>query len=572
MEKRTFQIEVGNIRDADQRTVEAVLSTSHPVQRWDGLEVLSHEAEAIDLSRAPLPLITGHNERSLPVGVVEDLRIEGEKLKGVLRISKSQDRIWGDIQDKIIQNLSIGYFVKKKQRTAKGFLITRWQPYECSLVAAGADPAAGIGRSFTTRKGNTTMDLNDILKAKKRAVDELSELAQTENLDDAAQQRMSDLQTEIRSLDIRIEGLETAQRAKDDLNKHDAFKPKLDDKQDRNLIKFEGGPAEDRSFKGMFGDIQTDQAEIEKFQRAMIEGLPSAGGYSVPEPLAAKWLDESLPNEIIRSRATVWPMTSASRKVPGWDISDQSSGKYFGGFAMEFLAEEGTGTAQTGKLRMIELSAQKGAIFVDISNELREDGESFESQLEMAMKKSISLGMDHYFLRGTGAGQPLGVLEDPALISISAEVGQAADSIAYKNLAKMFARHYAPQRAVWITNASTLPQLLTLTIEIGTAGGHIKILNENNGSFSILGRPVLFSQSMPVLGDANDIVFADLSQYAIGLRKDLRLERSNIPGWTQDLMSYRAITRFDGQGTWNTYITPRNGDTLSWVVGLAERA
>jgi HK97 family phage major capsid protein len=180
--------------------------------------------------------------------------------------------------------------------------------------------------------------------------------------------------------------------------------------------------------------------------------------------------------------------------------------------------------------------------------------------------------MDHHFLRGSGAGQPLGALSDPAIISVPKESGQTADTIQYENLAKMFARHYAPQRAVWVTNSSTLPSLLTLSIAVGTAGSHVKVLNESNGKFSILGRPVLFSPSMPVLGDVNDIIFADFSQYAIGLRRNLRLEKSNIPGWTQDLMSYRVLVRFDGMGTWNEAITPRNGNSLSWIVGLAERA
>ena len=151
-----------------------------------------HEPDAVDLSRAPLPLISSHDNRSLPVGIVEGLKVIGGKLKGLLRISKSQDQIWTDIQDGILRNLSVGYFVKSRKRTATGFLVTKWQPYECSLVAAGADPGAGIGRSivFThIRKENGTMDLNDILKAKKRAVDELTELAMTENLDEAATER-----------------------------------------------------------------------------------------------------------------------------------------------------------------------------------------------------------------------------------------------------------------------------------------------------------------------------------------------------------------------------------------------
>jgi len=576
MEKRTFQIEVGSIRDADQRTVEATLSTTYPVRRYDGEEVLSHDPDAIDLTRAPLPLISAHNERSLPVGIVESLQVIGGKLRGLLRISKSQDRIWGDIQDGILRNLSIGYFIKEKKRTAKGYLVTKWQPYECSLVAAGADPAAGIGRSITTiiKKEKTTMDYNDILKAKKRAVDELTELAMTENLDDAATARFDELKGEIRTLDGRIEAIELAKAGKEDLAKRSGtFKPELEKKQDRT-IRFEGGPAADRSYKGMFGEVQRDDAELEKFKRVMVEGTGTAGGMSVPDPLAAQWLDESLQNEIIRPRATVWPMTSSTRTVPGWDGKDQSGGLLYGGFAMEFLAENAEGTAQDGKLRSITFKAHKGAIFCNISNELREDGQGFESQLEMAMKKSISLGLDYHFINGTGAGMPQGILQNPAKIEVAKESGQSADTVIFENAVNMFARMYPAGRskAVWLANETTIPQLLTMSIAIGTGGSRVEVFKESNGQFTLLGRPLIFTPNLPVLGDAGDLVFVDLSQYAIGLRKDLRLEKSNIPGWTNDLMSYRVIVRVDGMGTWNTYISPRNGDSLSWCVTLAERA
>jgi len=576
MEKRSFKIEVGNIRSQEKRTVSATLSTEHPVKRWDGEEVLSHTAGAVDLSRAPLPLITGHDEKRLPVGIVENLKIVGGKLKGILRISESQDQIWGDIKAGILRNLSIGYLVKNRKRTAKGFLVTNWLPYECSLVAAGADPMAGINRSI--RKENKKMDRNDVLKAKKRALDELTELAMTENLDEAAETRFGELKAELRSLDTRLEMMEAVRDGEADLKNRKPFSPELDDrKQDRSILNAKGGAAHDRSFAGMFNqgrEIQIDEDEVKRFRAQMVEGVSSAGGFAVPEPLAAKWLDDSLPNEIIRPRATVWPMTAETRKVPGWDNSDQSS-SFFGGFAMEFLSETGTGTKQTGKLRMVTLTARKGAIFVDISNELKEDGQGFESQLEMAIKKSLGLGMDYHFLQGSGAGQPLGILSADSVIQVAKETGQAADTLNFQNVSKMFARMYPAgrSRAVWIANETCIPQLMTgMTVAVGTGGSWVNVFKESNGNFTLLGRPVIFTPNLPVLGDAGDLIFCDLSQYAIGLRRDLRLEKSNIPGWTQDLMSYRVIARFDGMPTWDAAITPKNGDSLSWCVKLAARA
>jgi HK97 family phage major capsid protein len=222
---------------------------------------------------------------------------------------------------------------------------------------------------------------------------------------------------------------------------------------------------------------------------------------------------------------------------------------------------------------MIELNAKKGAIFVDASAELVEDGMGFDAQLEVAMRRSIGLGMDYYLLRGTGAGQPLGVLNSPGVVTVTKEAGQQADTLIYENLVKMFARMYPAgrSRAVWVANETTIPKLLTVSLAIGTGGSAVNLFQNASGQFNIFGRPVLFTPNLPVLGDAGDIVFADLSQYAVGIRRDVRLERSNIPGWTKDLMSYRVLVRFDAQGTWSGAITPRNGDPLGWCVSLEAR-
>lgn len=573
MEKRNFEIDIGSIR-AESRTVQASLSSEFPVQRYDGEEILRHTPEAVDLSRAPLPLLRAHDNTALPVGVVEGLAVNDGKLKGTIRLSANEDGLWRDIQDGILRNLSIGYRIIEKIKTKRGLIATKWMPFECSLVAAPADNTIGIGRNYksvtTGNKGeNKKMDRNDILKNKKAAVEEMAELAKSgENAE-----RMEELKGEIRSFDSRLEALDIADTAKKDKK---TFIPDIK-KENRSIIELVGGPATNRTYAGMFNQgraLEVNDDTIRAFRASMVEGVPSSGGFSVPDPLAAQWLDASIESEIIRPRATVWPMDSATRKVPGWDAADQAGGILFGGFKMEFLAEEGAGDKQTGKLRAIQLEAKKGAIFVDTSSELIEDGMGFEAQLDMAMRTSIGYGMDDYFINGPGAGQPLGIRNDPAKITIAKETGQVADSVLYENLCKMFARMYPAgrKRAIWLINDTAIPQLLTLSVAVGTGGSVVPVMSESNGEFRILTRPVIFTSHMPKLGDADDVMFIDPSQYAIGIRRGLKLEKSNIPGWTNDLMSYRALLRFDGQGTWNAPITPKNGSTLSWCVGLAERA
>lgn len=567
MGKRAFEIDVGSIR-AESRTVQASLSSELPVQRYDGEEVLSHKPDAVDLSRAPLPLLCSHNNQSLPVGIVEDLQLAGGKLRGTIRLSANQDSLWTDIKDGILRNLSIGYQIMEKKKTKRGFIATKWLPYECSLVAAPADNTVGINRSITQKGERRIMDRNDILKSKKSAVEEMAELAKTgENAE-----RMEELKGEIRSLDSRLEAMDMVDAGKKDLK---TFVPDIK-KTDRSIFEVVGGPVTNRTYAGMFNggrSLEVNEGAIRAFRAAMAEGVSSQGGFSVPEPLAAQWLDDSIESEIIRPRATVWPMESATRKVAGWDSADQSS-TLFGGFAMEFLSENAVSTLQTGKLRAITLAAKKGAIFVDISNELKEDGQGFEAQLDRAMRQSIGYAIDQYCIGGSGAGEPLGIRNDPAKISVAKETGQKADTIVYENLTKMFARMYpaGQQRAIFLANHNTIPQLLTLSLAVGTGGSNVPVLTESNGQFKILGRPVIFTSHMPTLGDADDIMYVDLSQFAIGIRRDLRVENSQIPGWRYDQMSYRAILRWDAMGTWSAPITPKNGSTLSWCVSLAERA
>jgi HK97 family phage major capsid protein len=352
-----------------------------------------------------------------------------------------------------------------------------------------------------------------------------------------------------------------------------------------------GSPPQNRTFRGMFPDVSLNNGGFKSqdefleilssgrhdprlIRATHTEGLPSEGGFSVPVEYAAQWLDLSLVSEIVRPLASIWPMQSSSRKVPGWDLLDMTGGTCFGGFEMQFLGEGGTGSYQTGKLRQIEMNAKKGAIYTQMSNELLADGVNFSAQLQSALIGSVTYGLDKAFLQGTGASMPLGVLKASSLITVTKESGQIADTIVYENLANMWARMYPAgrKRAYWVANDDTIPQLLQCSIQLsGLAGQFYPVMNETSGQYFIFGRPVLFSPVMPSLGDAGDIALVDFTQYAIGLRKDMSIDRSQHVGFQQDLDTWRIIIRFDGMPTWNSVFTPESGATMSWAVALGAR-
>lgn len=133
--------------------ITVVLSTETPVQRVDKFgerydEILSHAPGAVDLSRAPLPLIEAHDSKKLPVGRIENMRVEARKLRGEIVLSKSKrgQEIRQDIEDHILTAVSVGAEILKAKDSGNEITITHWRPFECSLVAVAADHNAGLNR------------------------------------------------------------------------------------------------------------------------------------------------------------------------------------------------------------------------------------------------------------------------------------------------------------------------------------------------------------------------------------------------------------------------------------------
>jgi HK97 family phage major capsid protein len=159
---------------------------------------------------------------------------------------------------------------------------------------------------------------------------------------------------------------------------------------------------------------------------------------------------------------------------------------------------------------------------------------------------------------------------------VSAEGGQSADTIEYANLTKMLSRLWPGSfnNAIWLASVSTIPQLLALTIEVGTAGGsHYPVLSESKGQWRLLTRPIVFTEHMSVLGDLFDIALCDFSQYVIGLRQGMRFDTSIHVHFQTDELLARLIERHDGQPLWSEALTLEDGSTtVSPFVTLAERA
>jgi len=310
------------------------------------------------------------------------------------------------------------------------------------------------------------------------------------------------------------------------------------------------------------------------------ENTPSLGGFLVPDEYAAMLLDAALENEIVRPRAAVWAMNTERRKIPAWDGFDHSTGLY-GGFTAQWVGENAPITLQDAKTRLITLTANKLALLGNASNELVADVPGgFGTVYGAAMLAATSWFLDYYFLNGEGAGQPLGVLNDPALIVVAKETSQPTNTIVFENVTKMFSRLHpgSVANSVWVANSATIPQLLALQNRVYNlaqsdivGGSAVPLVSQQGGKMYMLTREIVFTEKIPTLGTQGDLILADFSQYAIGMRLGSSLEQSYQAGFTSDQTYFRVITRLDGQGTWKTSVKPKNGNNLSWAVTLAAR-
>ncbi len=174
---------VGSI-DVEKRTVELIWTTGAPVLRGfyePFYEVLSLDPKHVDMKRlnsGTAPLLNSHNGYDLGgvIGVVESAQLEAKRGTATVRFAKAEDdpeadQIFRKVVDKIIRNVSVGYRIHKMEKVEGGegkiptMRAVRWEPYEISMTAIGADAGA------VTRSQATTNPCEFIEHHQERAMD-----------------------------------------------------------------------------------------------------------------------------------------------------------------------------------------------------------------------------------------------------------------------------------------------------------------------------------------------------------------------------------------------------------------
>ena len=320
--------------------------------------------------------------------------------------------------------------------------------------------------------------------------------------------------------------------------------------------------------------------EFDKRLKDMSSVVAADGGFLIPETLRADLMGPAMEmeNAVVRPRAVTIPMNTLSVPFPVINETSRASNLY-GGIVAYWDSESAAATESAPTFGRIMLTARKLVGYCEVPNELIADSIiSLEAFLSVAFPRAIAFQEDEAFLTGNGSDRPLGVLNasNPALISVAKETGQAATTIVWENIVKMYSRMLPASlgRGIWVANIDTFPQLALMSLAVGTGGSAIWLNNGAQGPpMTILGRPVIFTEKVASLGTVQDISFLDLGYYLIGDRQAIALATSSEFKFQHNQMAYRFIERVDGQPWVRSAVTPRvSTTTLSPFVALATRS
>jgi len=297
------------------------------------------------------------------------------------------------------------------------------------------------------------------------------------------------------------------------------------------------------------------------------------GGFFVPEGFLSQFLTTPSEGDPIAGRTTIIPMATPTVTLPARTDKDHST-SVSGGLTVRRRMETESVTATRMEIEQVKLSsfALFGTSYA--TEELISDSAiSFAALLQQGFADEFRAAILNERINGSGIGCMEGVTNSPAKIEVAAEDNQVADTIVYENIYKMFARCWQPGNAIWLANHNTIPQLVILNQSVGTAGVPVWMPSAVGGvPNTLFGLPVFFTEFCATLGDAGDIILCNWSQYLEATYQTPQSASSIHVRFENHEQTFKFFMRNDGRGWWRSALTPKNGDTLSPFVTLAERA
>jgi HK97 family phage major capsid protein len=323
-----------------------------------------------------------------------------------------------------------------------------------------------------------------------------------------------------------------------------------------------------KRLRTIYKSVKVDESDDPEVKDLM-EDSGGAGGYLVPAEYVANLLQVAQMNNQVVNKVQVIPVSKPSGYWPSLDqfitpTAGVGNTAFAAGVTAAITAEGGALTETEPSFEMISWRVHKIGGFTQVSNELVSDSpQTIETLLTSLFGVAVGAKTEHYILRGNGVGQPLGILNAPALINITPSTNNLFSFIDAVTMQSRFKS--VGGAPVWLMHPSVWPDITTM--EIGTAGASAWVANmQASMGNSLNGYPFVQSEHLPQANNSGDVILADLSAYLLFRRNGLSIAFSEHVGFLNELGTWRFSQRQDGQPWLKNVITladPQGSYTMS---------
>lgn len=423
----------------DSREMTFSFSSEEAVRRWWGLEVLSHDLDAADLQRLNngAAFLWNHNRDAI-LGVVKNSNI-GSDRRGYCTIRWSQEeeaqKFKRQVEDGILSNISFAYSIDEVKEVGDNWIVTKWCPFEVSLVSVPADFSVGIGRAHSINTGKSMpieVEINseDIRQQERDRVASIMAMGKKHKLPDLAEQLIAGGKSLDEARSIFLDKLERHQEpVAGTVNPVNALGLTPKEQQRYSIVRAINAAINNDWSKAGFeqecsGVIAKRSGKDAKgffvpvrdllVQRApYVAGTPPFGGDLVQTDLMTENFIDLLRNRVsvIGLGATMLSGLQGNVQIP-----KQSTWT-----TTYWVPENGTISESEATFEQIGLSPKTIAARSQFSRlMLLQSSMDIEQFIRMDFARVIALGIDLAVVSGTGAaGQPRGILNTPGIGSVA---------------------------------------------------------------------------------------------------------------------------------------------------------
>ena len=157
------------------------------------------------------------------------------------------------------------------------------------------------------------------------------------------------------------------------------------------------------------------------------ETTPSDGGFLVQQDFVTELLKRTYETGILASKVKKIPISTNANglKINAIDEESRANGSRWGGVQTYWAGEADEITASKPKFRQMDLSLKKLTGLCYATDELLQDAAALEAVIRQAFAEEFGFKIDDAILSGSGTGEPLGILNGGALVTVAKEKDQS---------------------------------------------------------------------------------------------------------------------------------------------------